>query len=232
MNRPLLSVSWLAAFTAIAAAQSAPGSPAMPAAPPVSPPPLPPPLSLALPPEAPIEVEVANATPGHADKAETAGYDHGFYVRSADDKFSLKIGGRLQAFYTLQRTAGTDDKSAFAVRDARLILEGNLYGPGLTYKFQPDFGQGFVTLKDFHVDTALTNDVWLRAGQWKRPFSRQQITSSGRLDLADRAITNTAFGAGRDLGIALRDNYEKSPISSGRSGCSTAPGPRRTSPAP
>ncbi len=53
--------------------------------------------------------------------------------------------------------------------------------------------------------------MWLRVGQWKRPFSRQQITSSGRQELTDRAITDRAFGAGRDIGVALRNDYEKSP---------------------
>jgi hypothetical protein len=57
----------------------------------------------------------------------------------------------------------------------------------------------------------LADNVWLRAGQWKRPFSRQQIGSSGRLELTDRSITDKAFGAGRDIGLAVHNNYEKSP---------------------
>jgi hypothetical protein len=53
--------------------------------------------------------------------------------------------------------------------------------------------------------------VWLRAGQWKRPFSRQQINSSGNLELVDRAITDKQFHAGRDIGAAVHNGYEDSP---------------------
>ena len=71
----------------------------------------------------------------------------------------------------------------------------------LSYKLQTDFGRGVVLRKDFHVDVKLGDGVWLRVGQWKRPFSRQHIHSSGRHELSDRAITDNVFGAGRDIGL-------------------------------
>ena len=119
----------------------------------------------------------------------------------------------MQPYYTLTRTvAGPvhELKGAFEIRRARLTLEGNLHGKDLLYKFQTDFGKGAPSLKDFYFDVRLSGDTWLRAGQWKRPFSRQQITSSGRLETTDRSITDKAFGGGRDIGIALRNDYEKS----------------------
>lgn len=97
------------------------------------------------------------------------------------------------------------------MRRMRLVLEGNLHGKNLLYKFQSDFGKGVPSVKDAHVDVRLSGDAWLRFGQWKRPFSRQQINSSGRLEMTDRSITDKAFGAGRDVGIAIRNDYEKSP---------------------
>lgn len=142
-----------------------------------------------------------------------AGYDKGFFLRSQDQRFSVKISGRVQPQLVMVRTKdpAADWQGRFQIRRARLTFEGNLHGKDLLYKFQTDFGRGFATLKDFYVDARVSGDAWVRAGQWKRPFSRQQIASSGRLELVDRAITDRVFGAGRDIGIALRNDYEKSP---------------------
>src|SRR5690606_20191191 len=101
----------------------------------------------------------------------------------------------------------------FEVTRARLTLKGKLLMPGLSYKFQADFGKGSVALKDYYFDYCLPNQVLcIRPGQFKRPFSRQHITSSGKLELVDRSLTDKAFGAGRDIGVMLHDNYEKSPM--------------------
>ena len=141
-----------------------------------------------------------------------AGYDKGFFIKTDDDAFALNITGRIQPFflstYTKQPANFAND---FEIKRLRLILEGHLHTPRLLYKFQSDFGKGVVSLKDGHFDVELSKDLWLRMGQWKRPFSRQQINSSGRLETPDRAITDKAFGAGRDIGIAIGNRYEKSP---------------------
>ncbi len=146
----------------------------------------------------------------------TAGYKKGFYIQSADENYKLKIGGRVQARYHYEAVegfgSGAEDESAFTIPRARLTLSGNVFNQNLKYKFQTDFAKGFVGLKDFFADYRLVKGwLHLRAGQWKRPFSRQQINSSSRLELVDRAVTNKAFGAGRDIGFALHNNYEKSP---------------------
>jgi hypothetical protein len=57
----------------------------------------------------------------------------------------------------------------------------------------------------------VADKVWLRSGQWKRPYSRQQMTSSGKLEMTSRAITDAAFRGSRDIGIALHNGYEASP---------------------
>ena len=49
----------------------------------------------------------------------------------------------------------------------------------------------------------------LRVGQWKRPFSRQQLTSSGKQEFVDRSLTDKAFGAGRDVGMMVHNNFTR-----------------------
>lgn len=139
-----------------------------------------------------------------------------FVLKSADGNSKLKLSGRVQARYTYEGKEGmgkgADDSSHFGIQRARLGLSGHAFTKKLRYKYQHDMGKGKVSLKDFWADYELVNN-WLhiRAGQWKRPFSRQQINSSGKLELIDRAITDKKFLAGRDIGVAFHNNYEKSP---------------------
>lgn len=147
----------------------------------------------------------------------TAGYDRGFFLQSDDGDYRLRIGGRLQARYEYENVdegAGEDreHEQAFSIPRARLKLSGHVFDPAWNYAFQADFGRGFVTLKDGYVEYRAPR-VRLQVGQFKRPFSRQQITSSGDLEFVDRTLTDRAFGAGRDIGLMAhnglgRDGFE------------------------
>jgi hypothetical protein len=173
-----------------------PGEPGAPA--PVEPPPTP-----------VVGADAAPAAPA-ADEGGSIEYDKGFVLRSADGKFDLKIVGRVQARWELTSLDDGSDKidHRFSIARARLTLEGQAHG--VDYKMQTEFGKGFVFLRDFYLDKGF-GGVHLRVGQWKRPFSRQQITSSGSLQMVERASTDAFFKPGRDIGIAIHNNYEKSP---------------------
>jgi hypothetical protein len=140
-----------------------------------------------------------------------AGYDGGFFIKSDDGNFSLKIGGRGQVRYAYDYLDSGDDRTAFAAERVRVDLSGHVFAKNVKYTIQSDFGKGFVTLKDLIIDYGVSDGLWLRAGQFKRPFSRQHITSSGRQELVDRAITDRFFGAGRDVGVAFHNDYTRSP---------------------
>ncbi|MEZ4267383.1 MAG: porin [Myxococcota bacterium] len=147
----------------------------------------------------------------HAAEPTTAGYDKGFFVRSADSRYQLKLGARVQVRHELTVPDSGDTTSAFSIPRARLKLSGNVFTEALAYKFEADFGKGQVALKDFFGDYAVIDGFHVRAGQFKRPFSRQEITSSGKHIFSDLALTGDAFGAGRDLGLMLHNDYERSP---------------------
>ncbi|MFT5430054.1 MAG: hypothetical protein ACI9OJ_000727 [Myxococcota bacterium] len=143
-----------------------------------------------------------------------AGFDPkqgGFFLADESGDNKLVIQARVQTRLEWNVLEGSDG-IAFSVPRARLTLKGRVFDPRLTFKFQTDFGKGSVALKDFYADWRFVKG-WLhfRVGQWKRPFSRQQINSSGALNFVDRAITDKGFKAGRDIGIAFHNNYEKSP---------------------
>jgi hypothetical protein len=172
---------------------------------------------------APTEEPAAVMTEPEPVEAETEmaesasfGYDKGFYISHDNDKgsFKLKIGARVQTLLVVDSTEGDNsrqDKWAFSINRARLTFSGHAFTKKLGYKLQTDFGKGFVTLKDFYIDAGLNDTIWLRAGQWKRPFSRQQINSSGNLEMVDRAITDKQFKQGRDVGVVVHNGYEDAP---------------------
>ena len=152
------------------------------------------------------------AIPASADA--TSGYKKGFFISAEDGSSKLKINGRVQARFNYEGIEGidngADDEYQFSIPRARLTMGGHLLSGDLKYKFQTDFGKGGASLKDFYVDFKLMDDwVHLRTGQWKRPFSRQQLSSSSKLEFVDRALTDKAFGAGRDIGIALKSDGKK-----------------------
>jgi hypothetical protein len=174
--------------------------------------------------------------PAAAPAPVLAGYDKGFFLRDADGRFKLRISGRVQGRFTFESveehvvteasgdepTGGAegdaaekterDSKFFFSVPRARLKLDGHAFSENLAYSMQVEFGGGFAYLRDCYLDAGLVpGSLHLRAGQWKRPFSRQQLTSSGSQELVDRAITDKAFGAGRDIGLMFHNGYEKSP---------------------
>jgi hypothetical protein len=160
----------------------------------------------------PLAVPTLGAEVDPPDPA--AGYDKGFFIYSADGAFAVKFQGRVQGrfeFESADEGGSRAEEAAFLISRARLTMKGHAFSKDIKYKFQADFGKGNVVLKDFIVDKKLGGKAWVRVGQYKRPFSRQHINSSGRLELVDRAITDKAFGNGRDIGIMVHDNYEKSP---------------------
>lgn len=163
---------------------------------------------------APAEPEVVAEPAAEETPPEpTAGYKKGFFIKDADGKFAATFQGRVQGrfeFESVDEGGSRGEEAAFSIARARLTMKGHAFSDDIKYKFQADFGKGNVVLKDFIVDKKM-GSMYVRVGQYKRPFSRQQINSSGRLELVDRSITDKAFGNGRDIGIMVHNNYEKSP---------------------
>ena len=138
---------------------------------------------------------------------------------------SLTIGARAQVRWTLDARedadadaigtgAGTEDGAitAFDVPRLRLTLSGGAFRPWLKYSFQFDFsrtsGEGASKIKDAILEIRPQNRPFrFQAGQFKAPFGLQQLTSSGRLQFVDRAITDAKFNPGRDMGAMFAGTF-------------------------
>lgn len=134
---------------------------------------------------------------------------------------SLTIGARVQFRWTADLRdefdadtigdgSGREDGlfTQFDVARVRVMLSGGVYQPWLRYSFQFDFGRssgtGASKIKDAIIEIRpIGRDYRVQMGQFKTPFGLQQLVSSGRLQFVDRAITDSKFTAGRDVGVMV-----------------------------
>jgi len=134
----------------------------------------------------------------------------GFEFATTDHKFSLAIGTRLQFLFTnsTYNAGGPADTSSFRIRRAKIYFNGHALLPDLIYKVQIDLAASPI-LNDAYIDWQHFNWAQVWVGQYKVPFNRQQIASTAYLQLVDRAITDSTFSPGRDIGITLHNSASK-----------------------
>jgi phosphate-selective porin OprO and OprP len=137
------------------------------------------------------------------------------------DNFYLEMSNRIQVRFTqempddsiqLPGTAGRGDgKGSFRLRRAKFKLEGWFYKPWLEYETQlnwPDVTGAPASrfLEDANIDWDVTKGkktFRVRFGQFKAPYGRQQLTSSGSQQFVDRSIVDERYYPGRETGLAL-----------------------------
>ena len=133
---------------------------------------------------------------------------------------SLTLGARLQVRWTGEDredfdsdTAGAGKgeedgfSSGFDIARMRLALKGGMWKPWLKYEFQYEFartsGSSSNKIKDALLEFETSKATALKLGQYKVPFSLQQLISSGRQEFVDRALTDGKFDPGRDIGLSF-----------------------------
>jgi hypothetical protein len=130
-----------------------------------------------------------------------AGYDEGLYISTNDDAHRVGIGGRLTTRFTVGRDGDGLVRSRFAIPTARLGIRGHVFGVN-KFVLSTEVGRGVFELRDAYVDRPLFGGR-LRLGQFKVPYSRQQMASLSQMQFTDRALTNTFSDASRNLGVSM-----------------------------
>jgi phosphate-selective porin OprO and OprP len=153
-------------------------------------------------------------------------------TRITTDLAYLEISNRVQVRYThefpddtitLPGTGGPgDSKGSFRIRRAKFKLEGWLFHPPgvapapitqpkITYEVQLNWpaltGANIgAILEDANIGIDPTGSGKFRVlfGQFKPPFGRQEMTSSGNQQFVDRALGSNEFARGRDTGVAVQ----------------------------
>ena len=143
-----------------------------------------------------------------------AGYDKGFYIRSSDDDFELKIRLQTQFRYIgLNRQTDNpnvfgrqkrDDLSGFEWEKTRLAFLGHLFGKDLTYflRFEGDTdGGNTVRVLDLWFQYAYAPGHKIRWGQIKVAQGAQFNDDDSVQQTVDRGIVSYTFALGRSLGL-------------------------------
>jgi hypothetical protein len=183
--------------------------------------------------ESAVDHQVSEMVARLADDAPKMSYKPGtgFGFKTADGRFSLNVGGRIQvraSYFAREDENGNQndrDLQDISVQRARLWFKGFAFDPNLKYEIQFDVagglsrppnaaGTGFdsadtsldrlAELRYAYVDWQICDTKpWynLKAGQFKVPYSRQQMTSSGKQEFVDRAVTDAAFSPSFSPGV-------------------------------
>mgnify|MGYP003574414097 CR=1 FL=1 len=125
----------------------------------------------------------------------------------ATGNFELWVGGLFQFEYFGITRKDAQNTNNFRVKEARFYFKGKAFVEGFTYKFQWKGSGSAVTLLDAYGNYVVTEGVQIRMGQFKVPYSRQELTSSSKLQLMNRSIVVDVFAPGRDIGIMAHDVY-------------------------
>ncbi len=142
------------------------------------------------------------------------GYDNGFFIKSSDDKFKLKINGRLQIRWTYYNTRGRNrylsprlernDRAGFEMHRIWLVFSGHAYTEDLTYKLILDTGSpSNYRFRPFYayVNYRFRDEFQFKAGIMRIQSTRTQVLSDAGGQFIDRNTVDAVYGLGRGLGV-------------------------------
>ena len=116
-------------------------------------------------------------------------------------QFPFEISGRLMYDYANYWNATAPLGSGTKLRRARLAIKGNVT-PNWAYKLSLDFAENAVSVKDAFIRYLGFKPYYLTVGQFKEPFSLEELTSSKYITFMERGLPN-ALVPGRRIGIGL-----------------------------
>ena len=150
----------------------------------------------------------------------------GVDIRSANRDFRLNIKVFGQMLYTATLGDGptskgdmrgiSDAEQSLALRRARLVLSGNLFGEHNKYYVQLAFSPQDMGFKngtptnapffDWYFKFDYLRDLNFQVGQYRIPFSKSRVIPYAKLQFVDRALPNFEFNLDRDIGLDIRSD--------------------------
>jgi len=165
------------------------------------------------------------------EAANSANHAKAGWIDTSTEKFTVKVGGRIEADYVTfahqdaaSRAAFGDIPNYFEFRRLRLYASGKGYGV-YDYKFQVDFepehsftvrnadGTASTTIKSAGV---AIRDIWIgideipvlgyvRFGHYFEPFGLEQLTSPWHVSFLERSLP-VVFARDRQVGIEAHNH--------------------------
>ncbi len=131
---------------------------------------------------------------------------------STSDHLSLQMGGELMidtAFYNEDKNELGDGTE---IRRARLKAEGDIFD--WTYELGVEFAGGDADIKDAYLGYEGWSSTSFKIGQYKEPFSLEELTSSKYITFMERALP-IAFAPGRNIGIGAHRYWDTLTVAGG-----------------
>ena len=161
-----------------------------------------------------LEKEVKGAESGKEAEGEASsdddwtknievGYKKGAYIKTTDDRFSVKMNVHTQGAFSYEVQEDQENTTTFKVRRARLLFGGNVYYPWMRYFTQITLEGSNTGLRDAYIEATYFDWAEPKIGQYKVPFDREFLTSAFSLQLIDRSIVSNTFSLQRDIGIEI-----------------------------
>jgi len=145
-----------------------------------------------------------------------AGYDKGFFIKSSDDKFSLKVQGVFQFRWTHYATRTENrylapgfhrhDKTGFDWARNRIRFLGNVYDKDLTYFLELDSSSanGLDTaLLYSYLNYRFRDEFQMRFGTFRLASTRADFGSTADMQFPDYPYMNAVFGMVRGTGVRV-----------------------------
>jgi len=125
-------------------------------------------------------------------------FKKGLSIRTADNRNRIRFDGRFQGDFKAY-SGGHPDHSSFFVRRARLCASGTL-SEYYDFRVEPEFGKGGSRLNDGFMNIHYWPFAQLKFGQFKTPFSMEELHSDNWIDFVERSLANK-IAPSRDLGL-------------------------------
>ena len=123
------------------------------------------------------------------------------FLKSADGSFQTFLTGYAQLDFRGYQS-GNHPPNTFLVRRARLALEGKL-ARYYDFKIEGDFADAVGTLlRDAYVRVHRREELQFTAGQFKEPFSQEELRGDAFQDFVERSLVNN-LSPSRSPGVML-----------------------------
>lgn len=131
-----------------------------------------------------------------------AGWDFGgAFLRTSDGNFETRIGGYAQFdFHGYQ--SGDHPPNTYSIRRARMRIEGTL-NRYFDYRVEAEMADTTsILLRDFYIRIDRTEKARLTFGQFKEPFSQEELRPDPSQDFVEKSLVNL-LAPSRSPGIML-----------------------------
>ena len=159
-----------------------------------------------------VSATVPGEPPAEQPHPVLAGYDNGFFIRSADGNYALTANGLLQLRYTGFKphsgnaffVPGTGFVNNFDVFLGRLALSGNVLDPTINYFFQYQgisaTNSNAVGMLDWWLSKSFSKAFTLKAGRTWTSYTYEYNDSPATYMFADLSSAEYAFSLPRAIG--------------------------------